>query len=76
MGESNKKNRIENGSKLEKLEGWFANDVAWFTKILIKLKFLNQNKSNQNETFSKKTSPPGLFNKLKIFSLAFQIKKL
>jgi hypothetical protein len=50
MGEWNKKNRIESGSKLEDLEGW----LAWFTKILIKLKFLNQDKSNQNETFSKK----------------------
>ncbi len=76
MDESNKKNRIENESKLENLEGWFAEGTSHFVKILLKLEFLNQGKSNQGENYSKKTSPPGLSNELKISSIALQTKKL
>jgi hypothetical protein len=50
----NKKNRTENGSKLEALDGWFAKDISNFIKILAKLKFLNEDETNQSETFQKK----------------------
>ncbi len=65
MDKPNNKNRIENGSKLEDLEGWFAKDVSNFVKILIKLEFLNHDKINQSETFPKKTRLPGLSNELR-----------
>jgi hypothetical protein len=38
MDKPNNKNCIENGSKLEDLEGWFAKDVSNFVKILTKFK--------------------------------------
>ncbi len=51
-------------------------DISNFVKTLVKLKFLNQDKSNQSETFPKKTSRTGLFNELRISSIALQIRKL
>ncbi len=47
-----------------------------FHQNFVKLELINQNKSNQSETFSKETGLPGLFIESKIFSLALQIKKL